>query len=164
MRKRIITGLLAAFLLAVPAMLGLAASPAAATSASTTLNLAGGDRLQANAWHCGTYWNSCSFANSAKVLGCNPCYASSVTNVTEVQVHGISLSLSFGSTTNIGIIFTSTGLIRSRWTNYNAWISDSSGVANVSPLSTYVSSKETASAYHPIFGSPGGLVALAGAI
>jgi hypothetical protein len=164
MRKRLLAGVLAALILVVPGVIGLTASPAAATSASTTLNLNGGDKLQANAWHCATYWSACSWANSAKVLGCNPCYADSVTNVSEVQVHGISLDISIGSQWQVNIVYHSTGLIRSRWTNYDDWISDSSGVANVSPLSTYVSSKETASATDGIFGSPSGVVALAGAV
>jgi hypothetical protein len=162
-RKRV-AALIAALLLAVPAVLGVAASPAAATSASTTLNLHGGDQLQANAWHCGTYFSACSWANSAKVLGCNPCYAHSVTNVSEVAVHGIVLGITISKPINISIIYKSSTLVRSRWTNFNAWISDSSGVANVSPLSTYVSSKETASASDPIFGTPSGVTAYAGAV
>ena len=159
MRKRLLP-----VLAVVPLFLGIAAIPASATSASTTLNLHGGDQLQANAWHCGSYWSNCSWANSAKVLGYNPAYADSVTNVSEIQVHGVVLNLSIGDKVNVGIVYTSTGLVRSRWTNYNAWISDSSGTAQVSPLSTYVSSKETASAHDGIFGSPSGVVAYAGAV
>ena len=164
MRKRFIVTFVAALALAVPVLLGVAASPASATSASTTINLKGGDRLQANAWHCGTYLRACSWANSAKVLGCNPCFARSVTNLSEVRVHGIVLNITISKPINVSIVYRSTGLVRSRWTNTHAWISDSSGVANVSPLSTYVSSKETASASDPKFGSPHGLVALAGAV
>lgn len=154
--------------LAVPALalgvLTALAAPASATSASSSLRLAGGDTLQANAWHCGSYFNSCSFANSAKLLGSSPYNASSITNQTEVQVHGISVSISLGTSKNFGIIYNSSTLIKSRWTNYNNWISDTSGVVNVSPFSTYVSSKEIASAYHPTFGSPSGVTATAGAI
>lgn len=164
MRKRLAVNLIAALLLAVPAVLGAAASPASATGASTTLNLVGGDKLQANAWHCGTYFRACSWANSAKVLGCNPCFAGSVTNISEVAVHGIVLGITISRPINISITYRSSALVRSRWTNFNAWISDSSGVANVSPLSTYVSSKETASATDRKFGSPHGLVAYAGAV
>jgi hypothetical protein len=149
-------------LVAVLAVL-IGAQPASATSAQTNLRLVGGDTLQANAWHCGTYWNTCSWANSAKLLGYNPAYARSITNESELQVHGVSVSISLGSSWNVSVVYHSTTLIRSRWTNYNAWISDSSGSVKVSPWSTYVSSKETASAYHPIFGSPHGLVAYAGA-
>lgn len=146
-----------------PLVLGLAsAMPAEATSASNNLNLKGGDTLQANAWHCGTFQNSCSWANSAKVLGYHPAYASSVTNESEIQAHGISASLTIGSTVNVNIVFTSDSIVRSRWTNYHAWISDSSGEAYPDWSTTYVSSKETASAYDKIFGSPHGLVAYAG--
>lgn len=163
MRKRVVS-LVAGLLVAAAAVLGLTASPAVATSASTTLRLAGGDRLQANAWHCGTYFRACSWANSAKVLGTHPKYAASVTNVSEVAVHGIVLGITISKPINIHIIYKSTTLVRSRWTNFHAWISDSSGVANVSPLSTYVSSKETASATDRVFGSPHNLVAYAGAV
>jgi hypothetical protein len=145
------------------ALITMTAGVAGATSGSTTLNLSGGDKLQANAWHCGTYVRACSWANSAKVLGTHPSYADSVTNQSNIQVHGISLSISLGSTTNVSIIYHSSGLIKSKWTNYNAWISDSSGIAHVSVLSTYVSSREIASAHDAIFGSPSGVTAYAGA-
>jgi hypothetical protein len=145
------------------ALAGLFASSAGATTGSTTLNLAGGDRLEANAWHCGTYISDCSWANSAKITGSNPSYADSVTNESDLEVHGVSVSISLGSTKNVGIIWTSETLIKSKWTNYNAWISDSSGVANVGYTSTYVSSKEIASAHDAIFGSPSDVTAYAGA-
>lgn len=146
------------------AILAISTGGASATQNSSTMNLAGGDQLQANAWHCGTYFKACSFTASAKVLGTHPSYAASVTNQTEVAVHGIVLDISLGTTKNFGVVYTQSGLVRSRWTNYNAWISDSSGTVNVSPLSTYVSTKETASAYDPIFGSPSGLSTTAGAV
>src|ERR1022692_832755 len=62
------------------------------TTATTTLNLAGGDQLRAGAYHCGTYVTSCSFSNYAEVLGYSPALANWVTNVTRIDAHGADIS------------------------------------------------------------------------
>ena len=143
---------------------GIAVAPSAeATSSTTNLRLNGGDVLQVNAWHCGTYVSSCSWKTSTKVLGSHPLKASSVTNASQLQAHGWGGSISLGSSWNVTITGSSHSLVSTRWTNTNAWISDSGGVVKPGWATAWVSTRATGSARHPIFGSPSNVQAYAGA-
>ncbi|PZS21543.1 MAG: hypothetical protein DLM61_27810 [Pseudonocardiales bacterium] len=142
----------------------IAAAPAAGTSAHNELRLNRGDRLQSNAWHCGVYFRSCSWQTSAKLLGYTPANARWITNYSEVKAHGISPKITIGKNTNVEITFKSSTLIKTRWTNRNAWISWSSGKVSPSFTTAYISTRESAYAYHRFFGRPGPVTSYAGAI
>lgn len=157
--RRVLPGL--AIMGAVVAMLVPASG--LATSAQSELNLVGGDTLQANAWHCGTYVKACSWQSSAKLLGHNPARARWIKNVAEVRAHGIRARLTLGTSTNVEIVEKSRSLIKTRWTNRRHWISWSRGKVKPGWTTAYVSTKVTASAAHRIFGRPRGVTAYAGA-
>jgi hypothetical protein len=137
---------------------------ATATTASSELNLRGGDKLQANAFHCGVYLNSCSWSTSAKLIGTTPRRASWIQNNSEIRAHGPSAKLTLGKSTNIEITFKSRSLIKTRWRNSKTWISDSNGKVSPSKTTVYVSTRSKAYASHRTFGKPGPVVAYAGAI
>ena len=140
------------------------AMPAMATTGSSELNLKSGDKLQANAFHCGLYFSHCSWSSSAKLLGTTPKRATWIRNNAEIRAHGPSASITIGKSSNVVIEFKSKTLIKTRWTNTKTWISDSSGKVSPSKTTVYVSTKSKAYAYHPAFGTPGPVVAYAGAI
>jgi hypothetical protein len=137
---------------------------ATATTGSAELNLKSGDKLQSNAFHCGTYFNSCSWSASAKLLGTTPRRASWIQNNAEIQAHGPLAKITLGKSTNIEITFKSKSLIKTRWRNTKTWISDSSGKVTPSKTTLFVSTKSKAYAYHKRFGKPGPVVAYAGAL
>ena len=147
------------------ALAGAALAPvtALATSGSTELDLVGGDKLQSNAWHCGIYFNACSWKTSAKLLGSTPKRASWIQNNSEVQVHGPFAKITLGKSSNIEITFKSKTLIKTRWRNTHTWISASSGKVKPSKTTIYVSVRAKAYASHKIFGKPGPVESYAGA-
>jgi hypothetical protein len=147
----------------VVGVLAATASGATATTGSSELNLRGGDKLQANAFHCGIFFSHCSWSSSAKLLGKTPDRASWIRNNAEIRAHGPSAKITLGKSSNVEIEFKSKTLIKTRWTNTKTWISDSSGKVSPSKTTTYVSTKSSAYAYHPAFGKPGPVVAYAGA-
>ena len=157
-RRRMGTGIMVGLLAAA------GASSASATTGSSELNLKGGDKLQANAFHCGVFWNHCSWSSSAKLLGNTPKRASWIRNNAEIRAHGPSASITLGKSTNVVIEFKSKTLVKTKWTNTKTWISDSSGKVSPSKTTTFVSTKSKAYAYHPAFGRPGPVVAYAGAL
>ncbi|MDQ3849406.1 MAG: hypothetical protein M3296_02155 [Actinomycetota bacterium] len=135
-----------------------------ATSASTELNLNGGDKLVSNAWHCSTYWNHCSWVTSAKLKGNTPRNAVWIQNGATIQGHGPSVSIALDpKSVNVEIVFKAKTLIRTRWRNSRTWISWSSSRVSPSKSTAWVSTQSSATAYHPRFGHPGPLVAYAGA-
>ncbi|MGH2917170.1 MAG: hypothetical protein ACRDLS_01020 [Solirubrobacteraceae bacterium] len=138
-------------------------SSAPATSASTELNLVGGDTLQANAWHCGTYVKSCSWQSSAKLLGYHPARARWIRNTAEIEAHGFRAKITLGKVINVEIIEKKRSLIKTRWTNRKHWISWSSGKVKPSWTTLFVSTRSSATAAHRIFGRPGPVTAYAGA-
>ena|ERR1022692_713053 len=149
---------------AILASAGLAVAPMAqATSSSTSLRLNGGDALQVNAWHCGSYVSSCSWSTSTQLLGWSPALASSITNQSQLQAHGWGGSISLGSSWNVTITGSSHTLVSTRWTNTNAWIADSGGVVKPGWATAWVSTRAIGSAYHRTFGSPSNVQAYAGA-
>lgn len=117
------------------------AAPASATSASASWNLSGGDTWQVNAWHCGTYWDKCSWTTSTKLLGYSPVNARSISNRAELEAHGGSLSITLSKNPSAGITFTSSSLGKVTWTNTNAWISDNAGVMDPSWSTAWVSTR-----------------------
>lgn len=136
---RRVTGVLAAAALFGTA---LAMAPAAdATSSSNSWRLAGGDTWQVNAWHCGTYWDKCSWSSSTKLLGYNPANARSIANRAELQAHGGNLSITLSKHPSATITFSSSSLGKVTWTNYGAWISDNSGVMDPSWSTAWVSTR-----------------------
>jgi hypothetical protein len=135
-----------------------------ATSASTQLHLNGGDTLEADAFHCTSYFRHCSWQTSAKLLGTHPHRASWIQNNAEIQAHGISPKISLGKSINIEITFKSRSLVKTRWRNTRSWISWSKGKVSPSFSTAYVSTKSKAYARSHIFGKPGPVVAYAGAV
>jgi hypothetical protein len=125
-----------------------------ATNASTQLQLNGGDTLEADAFHCTSYWKHCNWQTSAKLLGTHPKLASWIQNNAEIKAHGIFPKITLGKSTNIEITFKSTTLIKTRWRNTHSWISWSKGKVSPSFSTAYITTKSTASAYHRIFGKP----------
>jgi hypothetical protein len=161
LRLRRALGLCAASLLALSTF---ASNPADATGATTTLRLKGGDRLVANAWHCGTYVRACGWKSSAKLLGTNPSRARWITNRATIEAHGLRASLSLSRKgPTVRVTGTSRAVVRTVWTNTNAWISDSAGEVRPGFTTAYVSVRSVASASHPTFGTPSGVTAYAGA-
>lgn len=150
--------------IATAAALVVASPTALATTASNELNLRGGDKLQANAFHCGVYFNHCSWSSSAKLLGNTPKRASWIRNNAEIKAHGPSAKLTLGKSINVEVEFKSKALVKTKWTNTKTWISDSSGKVSPSKTTLWVSTKSKAYAYHPRFGRPGPVVAYAGAV
>ena len=122
------------------------ASPASATSASSDWRLAGGDTFQLNGWHCGTYVTACSWTASTKLLGYNPANARWIENKTELEAHGISASLTISKNPEATLTMVSSSLGVVRWRNYNAWISDNSGVMRPGWTTVYVSVRSCGSA------------------
>lgn len=139
-------------------------APAMATSASNTLNLAGGDRLRANAWHSTAYMTTCDWETSSKVLGTHPSYADWVRCNTEIAAHGIKATFSISKSSQINVTFVSKTLYKGYWINYDNWISWSSGSVKPGYTTVWVSAKATASAHDAVFGTPSNLVAYAGAV
>lgn len=117
------------------------AAPSAATSASTSVSLPGGDTWQVNAWHCGTYWDKCSWTSSTKLLGSNPYNAQWISNRAELEAHGGSLSITLSKHPSATITFTSSSLGKVTWTNWTAWISDNAGVMDPSWSTAWVSTR-----------------------
>jgi hypothetical protein len=130
------------------ALAGVAAfgAPADATSDSASWNLKGGDTFQVNAWHCGTYVNTCSWTSSTKLLGSNPFNAVWIQNRAELEAHGISASLTISKNPEATLTMVSKSLGVVRWKNYNAWISDNSGKMDPNWSTAYVSTRSCGSA------------------
>lgn len=133
------------------------------TAASTEVNLRGGDRLQANAWHCSVYLSGCSWATSSKLLGTHPRQAAWIQNTAEIQAHGPMARITLGMNSNVEITFSSSTRINTRWRNTRSWIADSHGKVNPSLTTTFVSVRSQAVAQHQIFGNPS-VTAYAGAV
>lgn len=131
--------------LAVAAFTGVGAATLApsaqATSASTSVRLAGGDTWQVNAWHCGTYWDKCSWTSSTKLLGSNPLNARSISNRAELEAHGGNISITLSKHPSATITFSSSSLGKVTWTNTSAWISDNAGVMDPSWSTAWVSTR-----------------------
>lgn len=107
-RRRMGTGIMVGLLAAA------GASSASATTGSSELNLKGGEKLQANAFHCGVFWNHCSWSSSAKLLGNTPKRASWIRNNAEIRAHGPSASITLGKSTNVVIEFKSKTLVKTK--------------------------------------------------
>lgn len=122
------------------------ALPASATSDSASWNLKGGDKFQVNAWHCGTYVNSCSWKTSTKLLGAQPVNAVWIENDAELEAHGFSASIKISKEPSATLTMKSSSLGIVRWRNTRAWISDNSGQMSPSWTTAYVSTKSCGSA------------------
>ncbi|MFF8320668.1 hypothetical protein ACF06V_26330 [Streptomyces bobili] len=142
-RMRLISG--AAAVCAAGALV-LAASPAQATSASTSVGLPGGNKVSVNAWHCGFYVSACDWKASTKMSGTNPRKAKWIQNRAELQAHGISVSLTISKNPEATLTMKSRSLGEVRWRNTNANISDTYGQMRPGGATTYVSTRSCGSA------------------
>jgi hypothetical protein len=142
----------------------LAATTAHAWSDEGHASMGAGRYIQANAWHCNTFVDKCSFATSAKAFTSSSLSTAQkmswVKNVAEVTAHGGSLSISVSN--HPGATITGTSSTKSAsWTNTNTWISDISGLSDPSWTTTYITTCSTASAYSSALGIKGSAVACA---
>ena len=113
----------------------------------------------------GSFTTTCSWSSSAKLLGSTPLRARWIKNEASVDAHGLGASLTLSKkSATVKVVGTSRSQVRTEWTNYDAWISDSSGAVKPGWLTTYVSVRSTATASHPTFGTPHGVSAYAGAL
>jgi hypothetical protein len=142
-RMRLISG--AAAVCAAGALV-LTASPAQATSASTSVGLPGGNKVSVNAWHCGFYVSACDWKASTKMSGTNPRKAKWIQNRAEFQAHGISVSLTISKNPEATLTMKSRSLGEVRWKNTNANISDTYGQMRPGGATTYVSTRSCGSA------------------
>lgn len=134
-----------------------------ATSASSQLDLPGGDKLEADAFHCGLYWSHCSWQTSAKLIGNHPKRATWIQNNAIIQGHGPSVKISLGKSSNVEITFKSKTMIKTRWRNTKSWISWSKGKVSPSHTTLWISTESTATAYIPVTKKAGPVSATAGA-
>jgi hypothetical protein len=141
-----------------------APSAGQATSASSELNLNGGNKLVSDAFHCTTYFRHCSWQTSAKLIGNSPKRATWIQNNASIEGHGVSAKITLGKSTNVEVTFKSKTLIKTRWRNTKSWISWSKGKVSPSFSTAYVSTTSKAYAYHKRFGKPGPVTAYAGAV
>ncbi|MDX3530396.1 hypothetical protein P1P75_29280 [Streptomyces sp. ID05-39B] len=142
-RMRLISG--AAAVCAAGALV-LTASPAQATSASTSVGLPGGNKVSVNAWHCGFYVSACDWKASTKMSGTNPRKAKWIQNRAELQAHGISVSLTISKNPEATLTMKSRSLGEVRWKNTKANISDTYGQMRPGGATTYVSTRSCGSA------------------
>lgn len=142
-RTRIVSG--AAAVCAAGALV-LTASPAHATSASTSVGLPGGNKVSVNAWHCGFYVTACDWKASTKMSGTNPRKAKWIQNRAELQAHGVSVSLTISKNPEATLTMKSRSLGEVRWKNTNANISDTYGQMRPGGATTYVSTRSCGSA------------------
>ncbi|MGX1270940.1 hypothetical protein [Streptomyces phaeoluteigriseus] len=142
-RMRLISGAAAAF---AAGALVLTASPAHATSASTSVGLPGGNKVSVNAWHCGFYVSACDWKASTKMSGTNPRKAKWIQNRAELQAHGVSVSLTISKNPEATLTMKSRSLGEVRWRNTNANISDTYGQMRPGGATTYVSTRSCGSA------------------
>lgn len=142
-RTRLISG--AAAVCAAGALV-LTASPAHATSASTSVGLPGGNKVSVNAWHCGFYVTACDWKASTKMSGTNPRKAKWIQNRAELQAHGVSVSLTISKNPEATLTMKSRSLGEVRWKNTNANISDTYGQMRPGGATTYVSTRSCGSA------------------
>ncbi|MEU7054475.1 hypothetical protein [Streptomyces sp. NPDC046197] len=142
-RMRLMSGAAAAF---AAGALVLTASPAQATSASTTVGLPGGNKISINAWHCGFYVTACDWKASTKMSGSNPRKAKWIQNRAELQAHGVSVSIKISKNPEATLTMKSRSLGEVRWKNTNANISDTWGQMRPGGATTYVSTRSCGSA------------------
>jgi hypothetical protein len=126
--------------------LALTAAPAHATSASTSVGIPGGNKITINAWHCGFYTTACDWKASTKMSGTNPRKAKWIQNRTELEAHGISVSITISKNPEATLTMKSRSLGEVRWKNTNANISDTYGQMKPGGTTTYVSTKSCGSA------------------
>lgn len=142
----------------------IAAGTAQAWSDESHSSMGAGRYIQANAWHCNTFVDKCSFATSAKAFtnsNLNVAQTMSwVKNVAEITAHGGSISISISN--HPGATITGTSSTKtSTWTNNKTWISDLSGKSDPSWSTTYITTCSTASAYSSSLGIKGSTIACA---
>ncbi|MFE0455406.1 hypothetical protein ACFW2D_29895 [Streptomyces sp. NPDC058914] len=142
-RMRLASGAAAAF---AAGALVLAATPAHATSASTSVGVPGGNKISVNAWHCGFYVTACDWKASTKMSGTNPRKAKWIQNRAELAAHGISVSITISKNPEATLTMKSKSLGEVRWKNTNASISDTYGQMRPGGATTYVSTKSCGSA------------------
>ncbi|MCF2537602.1 MULTISPECIES: hypothetical protein [Streptomyces] len=142
-RMRLMSGAAAAF---AAGALVLTASPAHATSASTSVGIPGGNKISINAWHCGFYVTACDWKASTKMSGTNPRKAKWIQNRAELAAHGISVSITISKNPEATLTMKSRSLGEVRWKNTNASISDTYGQMRPGGATTYVSTKSCGSA------------------
>lgn len=123
----------------------LVTSPAGATSASSQWRIPGGDLWEVNAWHCATYWDTCDWTASVKLLGNNPANAIWINNRTELEAHGVGVSIEISKEPKATLTMVSESLGQVTWTNNNAWIADNSGTMDPSGATVYVSTRSCGS-------------------
>jgi len=123
----------------------LGAGPAEATSSSAKWNLPGGDQWQVNAWHCGTYTKTCAWTTSVKLLGSNPSNAQRIKNRSELEAHGVSVSIEISKEPKATLVMTSKSLGQVTWTNTNSWIADLSGSMTPNWTTLWVSTRSCGS-------------------
>jgi hypothetical protein len=152
-----VISMIAAAVLLTPTVVG-------ATTGSNALDLNGGDKLVSDAFHCGTFFNHCSWQTSAKLIGSNPKRASWIQNNAIIEAHGPSAKITLGKSINVEVTFKSKTMIKTRWRNTKSWISSSKGKVSPSKTTLWIGTKSSAYASHPKFGRPGPVVAYAGAL
>ncbi|MEV0963716.1 hypothetical protein AB0J25_14175 [Streptomyces sp. NPDC049910] len=124
----------------------LTASPAHATSASTSVGIPGGNKISINAWHCGFYVSACDWKASTKMSGTNPRTAQWIQNRAELAAHGVSVSIKISKNPEATLTMKSRSLGEVRWKNTNANISDTYGQMRPGGTTTYVSTRSCGSA------------------
>ncbi|GGU32780.1 hypothetical protein [Streptomyces lavendofoliae] len=142
-RMRLMSGAAAAF---AAGALVLTASPAHATSSSTSVGIPGGNKISVNAWHCGFYVTACDWKASTKMSGTNPRKAKWIQNRAELRAHGVSVSITISKNPEATLTMKSRSMGEVRWKNTNANISDTHGQMRPGGATTYVSTKSCGSA------------------
>ena len=145
MRKSLIITRAAISAAAAMAAVALVPPPAGATRASTQWRIPGGDTWEVNAWHCTTYWDVCDWTASAKLLGNTPPNAIWINNRTELEAHGVGVSIEISKEPKATLDMKSDSLGQVTWTNNNAWIADNSGTMDPSWSTVYVSTRSCGS-------------------
>ncbi|MEN3586206.1 hypothetical protein AAH978_18900 [Streptomyces sp. ZYX-F-203] len=143
MRMRVMSGTAAAL---TAGALVLTASPARATSASTSVGIPGGNKISVNAWHCGFYVRACKWKASTKMSGTNPRKAKWIQNRAELAAHGVGVSIKISKNPEATLTMKSRSQGEVRWKNTNASIADTYGEMGPGGATTYVSTKSCGSA------------------
>ncbi|MER5373992.1 hypothetical protein [Streptomyces sp. NPDC002553] len=123
------------------------ATPTHATSASTSVGLPGGNKIDINAWHCTLYTNACDWKASTRMSGKRPKMARWIQSRAELEAHGVRVSVSISKNPEATLTMVRKSLGVVRWKNTNASISDTFGQMRPSRGTMYVSTRSCGSAH-----------------
>lgn len=122
------------------------ALPAQATSASSSWNIPGGNKLEVNAWHCGLFAKACDWKASTKMKGTKPKSAQWIQNRAEIKAHGIGAKVTISKNPSAVLKMKSKSMGEVRLKNTKTWIADTSGQIRPTGAPGYVSTKSCGSA------------------